>query len=189
MNHEELMREAKGILKETQLLSLLSNFGDARLVGSVALDLVVKLDIDIHVFLGGSSSMHSAKTLLPMLLDLENIREVRITDYRHIESVKMTIDYYPGHSGYWSIDIWLTIDSSTTGFDQVESIKRTLTEEFRELILSIKTHYYKFGLLHDGLSNLIYDAVITRGVKTVEEFEKLHSEEVQKREESKEQKR
>jgi catabolite regulation protein CreA len=44
-----LKREAERIIEELDLLRLLSAYGEARIVGSVALDLIVKLDIDIHL--------------------------------------------------------------------------------------------------------------------------------------------
>ena len=47
-----LKSEAEGIVRKLSLLELLRRYGEARVVGSVALDLVVKKDIDIHVLTG-----------------------------------------------------------------------------------------------------------------------------------------
>jgi hypothetical protein len=103
----DLAQEAQGILQELSLLELLRRYGDPRLVGSVPLDLIVKLDIDIHVLVNRHDLLNIVDSIYHQLLEDELIHEVRITDYRP-EGVKIGIDRYPAPSGDWSIDIWVT---------------------------------------------------------------------------------
>jgi hypothetical protein len=42
-------QEAEQIIKDIGILRILDSLGEAQVVGSVALDLIVKRDIDIHV--------------------------------------------------------------------------------------------------------------------------------------------
>ena len=101
---------------------------------------------------------------------------MRISDFREINSIKIGIDNFAGPSGSWDMDIWLTTQRNTTGFDMVQRLKQELTEENRKIIMNLKHHFYKKGMLRDGMSKKIYLAVIEKDIKTVEEFESyLHS--------------
>ena len=52
MDTSKVLRdEAFEIIEAFGFLEMLRQYGDARLVGSVALDLVVKPDIDFHLFI------------------------------------------------------------------------------------------------------------------------------------------
>ena len=152
-------------------MGILERYGDARVVGSVVLELIVKLDLDIHVLLPHGDLMDVTNKITTELLNTEGIREVRISDYRKSSNgIKIGIDECPAPSGNWTIDIWLTKDWTTTGFDITERINAELTPMHRETILRLKRHYYDKGLLRDGISSKIYDAVL-KGVTTIDEFE------------------
>lgn len=61
MNTSTVLRdEAFEIIEAFGFLELLGQYGDARLVGSVALDLVVKPDIDFHLVLDKSDVINVA---------------------------------------------------------------------------------------------------------------------------------
>ena len=49
---QSLKLEAEDIIQQLTLFEILGQYGEARLVGSCALDLIVKLDIDIHLVVG-----------------------------------------------------------------------------------------------------------------------------------------
>lgn len=171
---DSLKREAEQIIEDLDILDYLNSYGVARVVGSVALDLIVKKDIDIHVLLRLRAPLAFAMDLSPILLDKREVREVRVTDYSERSSIKVTIDDYPGLTGSWSIDFWLTSDPSTTAFEATAQLNHTLTEEQRRVILDLKWHYHLQGLLRDGMSSRIYDSVVNNSVKTIEEFERVH---------------
>ena len=168
-----LRTEAEEILQNLDLLELLNRYGEAQVVGSVALDLVVKRDIDVHLVVRSSDLLGTVDEIYHQLLEKEHIREVRISDYRDRASMKIGIDTYPGASGHWSIDIWMTHRVETTGFALVDRLKRALRPEHREAILRIKTEYHRRGRLRDGFSASIYEAVVDKGVQSVEDFHRF----------------
>ncbi len=169
-NQRILRREAEEIIERLSLFRILKKYGETRVVGSVVLELIVKLDLDLHVLLSTYPLMESVNRITNELLNHENIHEVRISDYRP-QGIKIGIDDCPSTSGNWTIDIWLTTDLSTTAFDQAERMFPHLTSEKRDTILALKRHYHKMGKLRDGISRLIYESVLN-GVTSVEEFER-----------------
>jgi hypothetical protein len=163
--------EAEKVIEDLDIMGLLNAYGHARIVGSVALDLIVKRDIDIHVLVLLRDTMDMAQHLMSFLLKAEGVTEVTVKDHRERASLKVGIEEYQGESGPWSIDIWLTTDVSTTGFALVDELEEFLDEDMREVVLSIKRHYHIRDLLQNGLSSLIYRAVTEGQVKNANEFE------------------
>ncbi|MFX1254851.1 MAG: hypothetical protein ACFFCZ_24790, partial [Promethearchaeota archaeon] len=133
-NANFLRMEAEAILNELNLVNLLKSFGDARIVGSVVLDLIVKRDIDIHVLVQTSNLLSVVNSVYPLLLNFEKIHEVRISDYREEGGIKIGIDVYPGTSDNWSIDIWITNKFETTAFEFMNYLQDQLTPEHRKII-------------------------------------------------------
>lgn len=173
---ELLKREAEKIIQDLTLLEILDQYGEAQIVGSVALDLIVKRDIDIHLVVNTPDLFGVVDRVYHQLLETEYIREVRISDYRDHCGVKIGIDAYPAASGNWSIDIWITNCVEATGFELVSRLKQELRPEHREAILRIKRKYHQKGELRDGLSTLIYKAVVDKGVRNEEGFAQFLSE-------------
>ena len=170
-----LKSEAEGIVRKLSLHELLKRYGEARVVGSVALDLVVKKDIDIHVLTGEHDLFRVVDSVYRALLEYEDIRDVRISDYRERAGILVGIDTYPGDSGNWSIDIWITDRADTTGFALVDRLSKELRPQHREAILEIKRVYYRQGLLRDSMSNTIYEAVMKAGVRDLAGFQRFLS--------------
>lgn len=163
--------EAEQVIDDLDIMGLLNAYGHARIVGSVALDLIVKRDIDIHVLVLLRDTMDMAQHLMSVLLKVDGVNEVTVKDHRERASLKVGIDEFMGESGPWSIDIWLTTDVSTTGFGLVDELEESLGEDMREVVLSIKRHYHIRDLLQNGLSSLIYRAVTEGRVQNANEFE------------------
>lgn len=163
--------EASGVLQELGLVDRLRRHGRAEVAGSVALDLLVKRDIDVHLLTEGD--LHAvAHDVYRYLLDREGVREVRITDYRDRGSLKLAVDRYRGSSGDWKIDVWITNRADTVRFEETARLAEALTPEQRRAILEIKRHYHARGELLGGLSTRIYEAALHGGVRSVEGFEK-----------------
>lgn len=168
-----LRREAEAIIADLGLLRLLGRYGRAEVVGSVALDLVVKPDIDVHLLLPAPADLLAAADVLyHQLLSLPGVHEVRITDCRAEGGVKLGIDAYQGPSATWSLDLWLTDREEATAFADVERVRAALTPERRATILALKRRYHARGLCRNGLAMRIYAAVIEGGVRTEAEFER-----------------
>jgi len=147
-------------------------FGEARLVGSVALDLIVKRDIDVHLLTTTPDIPTIIEAISRRALACEKINEVRISDYRP-RGMKVGIDVYPGPSGTWSIDIWVTNHTEHTGFELVERLTRELTPEHRVAIMDIKQALYQQGRLCDGISTRVYLAILDAGIHSLYEFEQI----------------
>lgn len=165
-----MQEEARKIIQELDLLKLFNKYGDARIVGSVATDLIVKPDIDIHVLIDNNQLMEVINETYVLLLNYQEVKEVRITDYRFMDSMKIGIDSYPGETIDWSIDIWVTGEFEKTGFEMVQYIKDNLNTDNKKAILELKEYYYQKGLLENGMSSRIYNAVIDHGVKNIHQF-------------------
>ncbi len=165
-----LKDEAHQVVEDLDVMALLRAYGHAEIVGSVALDLIVKRDIDIHVHLLLQDPYAMAGEVLPVLLDKKWVRNIRVDKYSSKSAVKLAIDAYPGPTGPWNIDIWITSDVSTTGFEVTNILLESLTAEQRSAILEIKEYYHNLGVLRNGLSLRIYDAVYKNGVRSIEEF-------------------
>jgi hypothetical protein len=173
MDTSKVLRdEAFEIIEKFGFLEMLGQYGDVRLVGSVALDLVVKPDIDFHLFISKSDVVNIAKSIKSSLVSDERIREIRVSDYLENDSLKIGIDSLLGRSAEWSIDIWITSDIDTTGFEETDRIMSLLNEDNRNTILELKRVYLGRGQLHDSMSSVIYQAVLEDGVSNLEGFEK-----------------
>jgi hypothetical protein len=168
-----LKAEAEDIIRRLSLIQLLSRYGDARVVGSVALDLIIRRDIDIHLLVEANDLFSIVDNIYRDLLTKEHVRDVRISDYRERSGILIAIDSYPGASGDWSIDIWITNRKERTGFTLVERLSQELHPEQREVIMKIKGIYHERGQLHDSMSNAIYEAVIDAGVRNLEGFQQF----------------
>ena len=167
-----LRDEAFSVISELNLLDLLKDHGKAELVGSVALDLIVKPDTDIHLFTTDSDLLGKVNEVYSILLEHQKVSEVRISDYRP-SGVKIGIDRYQGKFRSWDIDIWISDKPDSFAFEQTKSILSKLTVEDRRTIMEIKRHFYKLGQLRNGLSHKIYNAVLDHNVKNIYEFEKI----------------
>ena len=135
---KSLRSEAEDIIQQLTLFEIIGQYGEARLVGSCALDLIVKLDIDIHLVVGTTDLLNVVDSIYHQLLECRRVKEVRISDYRDQGGVKIGVDRYPGASGIWSIDIWVTDRVGTTGFALVDRLNQELQPEHRKVILKIK---------------------------------------------------
>ena len=159
------------ILDELHLMDVLSEMGTAQLVGSVALDLIVKPDIDMHLLLPHHDLLAASNQLNSILLEHPKVHEVRITDWRDEGGIKVGVDAYPSEIGPWSLDIWITDNVETTAFAFTTHLLAKLTPPLRETILRLKEHYYALRQLRNGLSLKIYLAVARDGVTSIEQFE------------------
>lgn len=165
-----LKQEASEIIDELNLQNFLGTLGKSRIVGSVALDLIVKPDIDIHLLIDHDDLLKASDQIYHYLLNKPKIKEIRITDWREEGGIKLGVDVYPGSSETWSIDVWITSRAETTGFKLVDELKDRLKSEHRKSIMEIKSYYYQQDKLKDGISLKIYTAVLNESIRTVEEF-------------------
>jgi len=173
--HFPKRQEALKIIEELNLIEFLNTIGQVHLVGSVALNLIVKPDIDLHLLLDHPNLMDTSSAITAYLLDQPKIREIRVTDWRDKGGIKLGVDRYPGENAVWSLDIWITNREETGGMAVIEEFSKLLTPKKSEIILEIKSYFHHQDLLRDGLSLKIYTAVLKDGVKTIGEFKTWQS--------------
>lgn len=180
MQKSRLESEARSIMRELGLLPVLRQYGEARLVGSVALDLIVKRDIDFDLLLKRSSQLSSrdhihtaAKLICAWLASRDLVGEPHIHDYMDSGGLKVGVEDYPGPSGGWTVDIWITDRRETTAFDLVERLTRVLTQAQRESIMRIKRTFCERDAYVAGLGCRIYAAVVDEGISTIGEFDRF----------------
>lgn len=177
MNTEEtaslLKSEAKSIIKGLGLIEILGRYGKARVVGSVALDLIVEREIDIHLLMPSGDLMKTVREIKRELSERNKVVRIRISDLRSMGGTALTIEHYPGKSGEWSIDLWISDRPETTGFYRTEQLKKDLHLMHRKAIMLIKRQFHSNGKLQRGLSDLIYEAVLYRDIRTYEGFRKF----------------
>ncbi len=169
----QLKAEAEQIVRRLRLVECLAQYGDAEVVGSIALDLVVKRDIDIHVVVEPGKLLSVCDEVCSGWRQLCPETNVHCGDYRDCGGIKVGVDSFAGPSGPWSIDIWITDNPTITGFALLHDLKGRLSPQMREAILEIKAHYNALGMLRNGLSRRIYYAVADHGVLTLEDFERF----------------
>lgn len=169
-DHHLLVDEAKKIISDLDLLQILEQYGETRLVGSVALELIVKRDIDLHVLVNTDDLSAVAEKISLDLMKSHNVKDVAIYRDRTNYGVKLSINDFPGDSGNWLIEIWITNWIENTQFAFTELLQRTLTHKQREIIMQIKEDFYYQGFLKDELRTLIYRAVLEGGVRNSQEL-------------------
>lgn len=180
--NEDLHKEAINIEKNLGIVNFLRNYGQAEIVGSVANNLIVNKDIDIHLLTNYNIDIIAQK-LTEFLQYINEIRNIKIEDYKsEKKSVCVIIENYNN----WNIEIWITTDVNYTGFKMKKELKERLDDDKRNTVLSIKKYYNQKGLLHGEMSSEIYRAVLYNNINNIDEFkeyilEKLKNNYVKKR--------
>ncbi|NTG00823.1 hypothetical protein G6K88_13980 [Agrobacterium rhizogenes] len=184
-----LQADADEIVRSLHLNELLSNVGHATRVGSSAMGLMVKRDIDITVACP-KLDIHALEAfagigarLMQMTASVVAVRFRNDTGKWNVEPEKYPDGLYLWLSvkapdqAMWTIDIWL-VDEPERQPDlaHLKTLMPRLTERDRATILEIKS---ALAVLPDGSSKissaLVYEAVMDHRVRTVSEFIDWHS--------------
>jgi len=164
-------QEAEKIIDEISIMPVLKSVGDARIVGSVALDVIVKRDIDIHIVV--DDLFNAIDKIYRHLISHDNVHEVKIKDFGTNKGILVGVNEYKTEHGIWSIDFWVTTDEKTTGFADIKKLLKDMTQEHRDIIIQIKNDYCtNFGGTSGGLSPKIYKAVVYDDIKNTEGFKR-----------------
>ena len=170
----EVKKDADKILYDSKLIKILEKFGEVEITGSYAADLMMTGDIDIHLF--GKFDIVKAKEILNSIIDQTTFTGYMFFDWVTYRNLDFPVGYYiglkqkiKGYEHQWKIDIWLVEK------DRDESIKymqklRNVTDQEKLAILSLKKWRDEKRL--DLSSTKIYDAVIDKGTRTIQEFKK-----------------
>lgn len=185
-NQEKLQSEAKQVLKELEILSVLSTLGESQIIGSVALEVMTRKDIDIEIITENVSKQDIADIVkllaakpLPRIDftvmdngkgESENLPKGIYIGIKYAGKDKL-IEKYRDNPMVWQIDCWFVDKENARGSKTTNEIKQKLTSDLRQTILEIKYELannadYKGRYL--GID--IYKAVIEKNLKTTEDF-------------------
>ena len=179
-----LQNEAQTIVKELDLVRLLSNAGTVRVHGSSVLGLMTWRDIDVGVSSPRLSIERVYEVMMPLLTH-PRVKQVRYlnesgsfnaTGLPRDERYFFMVFYDNGSESDWKIDISFWLDEGVRSEQIHNMIEQQLTPETRLIILRIKDVWWKQPSYRQEVSSVdIYDAVLQCGVRTLDEFDQYLS--------------
>lgn len=183
---DDLQQEAKDALKDLGLLNILSKFGTPEIIGSMALQVLTRRDIDIEIVTGNPNREDSAKVVFELVKSAKNRIDFDVTDNTTKENPVTPRGFYIGmkyfgnlgyperkaaHPDVWTIDMWFVKNENAIGRAKTREMKDRLTEEKRRYILEIKNALKDNPKYHQQFGGVdIYDAVINKNVTNLEQF-------------------
>lgn len=180
-----LQAEADAIVAALDLVRLLGMAGKPVRVGSSALGLMVRRDIDMTVICERLDSA-TRRTIAEIAGELILERRIGAVRYRndtgfwniapldYPDGLYLALTYRSEKNEDWNFDIWF-IDEPDRQPDlaHLRTITPRLTDEIRQTIITIKTELAANAPQNGrpAPSALVYEAVLDGGVKTATEFE------------------
>ncbi len=172
-----LRADADALLQRYGLLDMLRVHGKPRISGSYAMRLMTWRDLDIYLAMPEVSverflelGQKIATTLRP--------RKASFTDHVNFPSTEGIAGLYWGihtgmlNDGGWKIDLWgVPADVASERVAYCDKIDAAMTNEMRRHVLAIKHVVCRHPRYRDTVTSQdVYDAVMTGGATTVEEF-------------------
>jgi len=179
LKSQELKRQADEILKDSDVVEIFSSYGEVRLVGSYALDVMSRPDLDIYV-LTDEHNYEKLMSILGSVFSKNYFQQVCFANWLDTPRESGIIGYYLEPKvnigkNRWKLDIWFMVRDQYKSYTEkfLELLTKDNPDEKRLTILELKNHY-KDGEKYKGNINgkLIYKAVLEHGVKNYQEFEK-----------------
>ena len=175
-SQDTLYREAMGLVRRLGLMKAARAVGEAAVVGSVPLKLIVKPDIDVHVLVPEGEpaapdrpEVDAALTIARDLIERCGIRKLEVLRFLFRSAVKLGFEVrLPQRT--WHVDVWVTSDPENTGVRPTRWVRRRLTPTLRRAILKLKRYYAERDMCRFGMSSELYRAVIEHGVRTPKQF-------------------
>jgi hypothetical protein len=175
MNNEDIKREADRLIQECRLPALLAEYADWFIDGSYSYDLMCWRDLDIYVLDPDYDLKHCFVLGYELTARLA-AKKSRFTNNLGGEphGLYWGIKLGDERQGAWKLDVWIL---DQTGYerhaDYSTRLRERVSEEQRSIILAIKEAYWQQPSFRVTVtSDMIYRAVLDRGVKTVEDFER-----------------
>lgn len=178
---DRLQDEARSILTKLRLPGRLSLIGRPLQVGSSALGLMVRRDLDITVICAELDLKRVAK-LCSELICLDGIKNLHFqnridrseqTTPTITNDLQISLSYQLDNERTWNIRVRL-IDEPERQLDlqHIKSLPTKLNPLNRELILAIKNEWHQRPEYGESVTGyLICDAVLNQGVTSLKEFE------------------
>ncbi|MBB2698190.1 UNVERIFIED_ORG: hypothetical protein GGD59_003707 [Rhizobium esperanzae] len=186
----QLQSEADEIVRQLHLDELLGAIGNPTRVGSSAMGLMVRRDIDITVscprldartleaFAGiGARLMQMAESVVAVRFR-NDTGEWNTEPDKYPDGLYLWLSVRARNQSMWTVDIWL-VDQPDRQPDlaHLKTLMPRMNDQDRETILRIKKALAERLQTKGTISStLVYEAVMDHGVRTVDEFESWHQE-------------
>ena len=177
---EKFQNEARILLNEIGLIGFLSTIGEVKIVGSFALGLMTRTDVDIDVGVSEIKDSDYFNTITHLFKN-QKVKKLILADNRFLskdlvvrgipKSLYLGV-YVENNKTLWNIDIRFVLLGDLRADKYTEKIKSKLNDTIKEKILRIKAiiclnpHY----LSKEVSSVDIYSAVLDKNVQDIEGF-------------------
>ncbi len=166
-------RNGLEILAELDLLNRWKPFGEPVLVGALSYGLAVAPDIDLEIYCPDDPRIEDGFEVLRACALNPHVRAARFGNHldEPDQGYYWQLRYRADDGTLWKVDMWSVRHDhpGPTSRDMVEPMNRTLTDETRAAILTIKEAVLAQPVLNCP-SIHIYQAVLQAGVRTLPEF-------------------
>lgn len=183
-SQKHLQTEADDVVRELQLEELLGSIGRPIRIGSSAMGLMVRRDIDITVVctkldartleaLGGIAAGLMQKAAVASVRFRNDCGAWNREPARYPDGLYLGLTVRARNNAIWTLDIWV-VDQPARQPDlaHIESLLPRITDAHRRAILQIKQVLADGPKSADSVpSALVYEAVVDHNVQTVEQFE------------------
>ena len=163
---------ADDVLARLDLLSRWRHVGDPVIVGSIALDVVVRPDIDIEVYVDQLSPTAGFE-VMALLAELPHVRRIRYWDARDLEMAGLywKVEYEVPGGDAWTIDNWVFARRpGLHGTSATAQIRDALDADgaANDAVLSIKEEVVSRG--ERVPARWIYEAALDGDVRSYDDF-------------------
>ena len=180
---DTLKRQADAVLEKSAIRTMLSRIGHPEIVGSYALGLLVRPDIDIIVT-SGAPARAAAVDVTKRILDAGYFQSVVFIDHYTFNKrldAEMDARKFYWHldapefdfGQQWKLDIWYLAPDQNWFQDRTDFFRDLLAAQpdARRTILRLKHHFLEDKAYTHGLKGgLICEAVLERGLQTPQEL-------------------
>jgi hypothetical protein len=181
---DELQSEANAVCSDLRLDELLSGAGQPVRVGSSALGLMVRRDVDITVICAelDPATAEAVAGIGARLALHQRVRQVRFrddtghwnTDPGYPDGLYLGVDYRCAPGRDWNLDIWFVDEPGRQpDLAHLTTLAPRLTPDARIAILRIKQACADRGASVRGID--VYRSVLDDQVRTPEQFEQSRS--------------
>jgi hypothetical protein len=164
---KDLKKDADLVISKLKIKEILKKLGKVTFVGSYALDLLFRPDIDIYVQ-SRDCSRKKAVNITKILLDSDLFQTVGFADWSNQPSPSGERDFYWelinfSHKYQWKFDVWYTRyeDIKTIWITEKIINKLKNNPNARLQILQLKDKYYDGVKYRNGMNGIkIYEQVL-----------------------------
>lgn len=171
----ELQKEAHELLRQLDLINVLSEYGEVFIAGSLVTNLMTWPDIDIEVITDTLPDRAAiGKLAAKLFANPDNERMVLLDNTQGFNPHYKSGVHLMFEQKKWKVDIWFFLPTEqNTGREYAAWLRKNLTEDKRRIILAIKEQITSNPKYRKEIFSVdIYEAVIKEDVKDLEGFEK-----------------